>query len=101
MSLATPGSVPRARSPSKRSSVREHEIDADVVPDLTEADLEKIGLPLGARKRPMKGISGLVSKEAPPSARAAAARRLGKLRDQSSAPGINVAAHGALLRVQT
>ena len=50
----------------------EHEIDADVLPDLTEADLEKIGLPLGARKRLMKGIAGLASKEAPPSAEAPA-----------------------------
>ncbi|MBV8471818.1 MAG: AAA family ATPase, partial [Hyphomicrobiales bacterium] len=46
---------------------REHEIDADVLPDLTEADLEKIGLPLGARKRLMKGIAGLPVKDAPPS----------------------------------
>ena len=50
------------------ATLREHEIDADVLPDLTEADLEKIGLPLGARKRLMKGIAGLASKEAPPSA---------------------------------
>jgi class 3 adenylate cyclase len=48
--------------------LREHEIDADVLPDLTEADLEKIGLPLGARKRLMKGIAGLHSKQTPPSA---------------------------------
>ena len=40
------------------ATFREHEIDADVLPDLTEADLEKIGLPLGARKRLMKGIAG-------------------------------------------
>ena len=30
------------------ATFREHEIYADVLPDLTEADLEKIGLPLGA-----------------------------------------------------
>jgi class 3 adenylate cyclase/predicted ATPase len=54
------------------ATFREHEIDADVLPDLTEADLEKIGLSLGARKRLMKGIAGLASKEAPPSARAPA-----------------------------
>ena len=30
------------------ATFRAHEIDADVLPDLTEADLEKIGLPLGA-----------------------------------------------------
>ena len=47
------------------ATFREHEIDADVLPDLTEADLEKIGLPLGTRKRLMKGIAGLASKEAP------------------------------------
>jgi hypothetical protein len=50
------------------ATFREHEIDADVLPDLTEADLEKIGLPLGARKRLTKGIARLASKEAPPSA---------------------------------
>ena len=49
------------------ATFREHEIDADVLPDLTEADLEKIGLPLGARKRLMKGIAGLASKGALPS----------------------------------
>src|SRR5208337_1004258 len=50
------------------ATFRAHDIDVDVLPDLTEADLEKIGLPLGARKRLMKGIAGLASKEAPPSA---------------------------------
>jgi hypothetical protein len=30
---------------------RENEIDSEVLPELTEADLEKIGLPLGARKK--------------------------------------------------
>ena len=49
-----------------------HEIDADVLPDLTEADLEKIGLPLGARKRLMRGIVSLASKEVPRSAEAPA-----------------------------
>src|SRR5271157_3025032 len=45
---------------------REHEIDADVLADLTEADLEKIGVPLGHRKRLMRAIAALVSQEAPP-----------------------------------
>jgi SAM domain (Sterile alpha motif)/Adenylate and Guanylate cyclase catalytic domain len=48
------------------AAFREHEIDADILPDLTEADLEKIGLSLGARKRLIKGIAGLASKKAPP-----------------------------------
>ncbi len=47
---------------------REHEIDADVLPDLTEADLEKIGVPLGHRKRLMRAIAALASNEAPPPA---------------------------------
>src|SRR6516164_10387618 len=38
---------------------RAHDIDVDVLPDVTEADLEKIGLPLGARKRLMKAIANL------------------------------------------
>ena len=46
---------------------REHEIDADVLPDLTEADLEKIGVPLGSRKRLMRAIAGLSGpRNAPP-----------------------------------
>jgi hypothetical protein len=38
---------------------RAHDIDVDVLPDVTEADLEKIGLPLEARKRLMKAIANL------------------------------------------
>ncbi len=37
------------------SIFRESEIEADVLPDLTEADLEKLGLPLGPRKRTPEG----------------------------------------------
>jgi nucleotide-binding universal stress UspA family protein len=38
---------------------REHEIAANVLPDLVEADLEKIGVPLGHRKRLMRAIDAL------------------------------------------
>src|SRR6202046_3099602 len=38
---------------------REHEIDAGVLRDLVEADLEKIGVPLGHRKRLLKAIAAL------------------------------------------
>ena len=38
-------------------------IDLLILPDLTEPDLEKLGLPLGSRKRLLRGIEGL---EAPP-----------------------------------
>ena len=36
------------------ATFRAHDIDVDVLPDVTESDLEKIGLPLGARKRLMR-----------------------------------------------
>ncbi len=38
---------------------RESEIEADVLPELTEVDLEKLGLPLGPRKRILKAIANL------------------------------------------
>ncbi len=46
----------------------EHEINADVLPDLVEADLEKIGVPLGHRKRLMRAIAALSAGGTPPSA---------------------------------
>jgi class 3 adenylate cyclase len=41
------------------ATFREHEIDADVLPELTEADLEKFGVPFGHRKRLIKAIAKL------------------------------------------
>ena len=41
------------------ATFRAHEIEADVLADLTEGDLEKIGLPLGPRKRLMRAIADL------------------------------------------
>ena len=49
-------------------NLREHEIDANVLPDLVEADLEKIGVPLGHRKRLMRAIAVLSAGGTPPSA---------------------------------
>jgi class 3 adenylate cyclase len=49
------------------ATFRTHDIDVDVLPDVTEADLEKIGLPLGARKRLMKAIANLRPAESTPS----------------------------------
>jgi class 3 adenylate cyclase/predicted ATPase len=40
---------------------RESEIDPEVLPELTDADLEKLGVPLGHRKRLLKAISNLGS----------------------------------------
>ena len=50
------------------ATFRAHDIDVDVLPDVTEADLEKIGLPLGARERLMKAIANLRPPESAPSA---------------------------------
>lgn len=41
------------------STFRDNEIQADVLPDLTDGDLEKLGLPLGPRKRLLKAIASL------------------------------------------
>ena len=62
---------------------REHEIDAGVLRDLVESDLEKIGVPLGHRKRLLKAIATLGTEEtaakppgpAPASSPATAERR--------------------------
>jgi hypothetical protein len=37
------------------ATFREHEIDPEVLPELTEADLEKFGVPFGCRKTPHQG----------------------------------------------
>src|SRR6516225_2463818 len=42
---------------------RASEIDADILPELTEVDLEKLGVPLGHRKRLLRAISGLTAAE--------------------------------------
>src|SRR5499427_9141830 len=38
---------------------RDNEIDAEVLPELTEADLATLGLPLGPRRKLLKAIAGL------------------------------------------
>jgi class 3 adenylate cyclase/predicted ATPase len=38
---------------------RAHEIDSEVLPELSEGDFEKLGMPLGHRKRLMKAIAAL------------------------------------------
>ena len=40
---------------------RANEIEADILPELTEVDLEKLGIPLGHRKRLLRAISGLAA----------------------------------------
>jgi class 3 adenylate cyclase/predicted ATPase len=51
------------------ATFRANEIDADILPELTDSDLEKLGVPLGHRKRLLKAIAGLgVAAAAPPTA---------------------------------
>jgi hypothetical protein len=38
---------------------RENEVDADLLPELTEADLVTLGLPFGPRKKLLKAIAAL------------------------------------------
>ncbi|MGC2217017.1 MAG: SAM domain-containing protein, partial [Pseudolabrys sp.] len=45
--------------PDYAALFRAQAIDADVLPSLTDADFEKLGLPLGHRKRLLRAISGL------------------------------------------
>ena len=49
---------------------RDSAIDADVLPELTENDLEKLGIPLGHRKRLLKAIAVLGATATAPSATA-------------------------------
>src|SRR5215469_6396507 len=42
---------------------RASEIDADILPELTDVDLEKLGVPLGHRKRLLRAITGLAAAE--------------------------------------
>ena len=44
---------------------RANEIDADILPELTEVDFEKLGVPLGHRKRLLRAISGLAQRRRP------------------------------------
>jgi SAM domain (Sterile alpha motif) len=41
-------------------TLRDNVIDLDVLADLTDADLEKLGIPLGDRKRLLRAIAGVV-----------------------------------------
>jgi hypothetical protein len=42
---------------------RANEIDADILPELTEVDLKKLGVPLGHRKRLLRAILALTAAE--------------------------------------
>jgi class 3 adenylate cyclase len=55
---------------------RENEIDWAVLRELTEADLEKLGLSVGARKKLLKAIAGLSAEPHPASATEAVLRAI-------------------------
>lgn len=61
---------------------RASEIDAHILPELTEVDLEKLGVPLGHRKRLLRAVSGLAAAET-----LAAPQRTGSV-------GVSIAAAG-------
>jgi hypothetical protein len=42
---------------------RANDIDADILPELTDVDLKELGVPLGHRKRLLRAISGLAAAE--------------------------------------
>jgi hypothetical protein len=57
----------RARRFSQYEAMfRESEIDAEVLPELTESDLSQLGMPLGHRKRLLKAIAALGAAETAP-----------------------------------
>ena len=56
---------------------RQNEIDHEILPELTEADLEKLGVPMGHRKRLLRAIATL-SAAAPSAATAAASPPAGQ-----------------------
>ena len=39
----------------------ENAIDSDVLPELTEGDLEKLGIPMGDRKRLIKAVRAMLA----------------------------------------
>ena len=43
------------------ATFRDNAIDAEILPELTEADLEKLGVVLGHRKRLLKAIAALAA----------------------------------------
>ncbi len=55
----------------------EHDVDLDILPDLTEQDLERLGLSLGQRRRLLKAITADTVKPVvnPSAAGAPSARR--------------------------
>jgi hypothetical protein len=65
---------------------RQNEIDHEVLPELTEADLEKLGVPMGHRKRLIRAIATLRT-AAPPAPPPAERRQMENERGAAAADG--------------
>src|SRR6202051_4669349 len=63
------------------ATFRESEIDAEVLPELTESDLSQLGVPLGHRKRLLKAIAALGAVEK------ASSTVAGPIREDAVSPG--------------
>lgn len=63
----------------------EHQIDLDVLPDLTAADLAEMGVPLGDRKRILRAIESLGQDASLPTARASGPRRTDEVAESRTA----------------
>jgi SAM domain (Sterile alpha motif) len=50
----------------------ENAVDLDILPDVTEADLERLGVALGDRKRMLRAIAALLDASSAPAASAPA-----------------------------
>ena len=106
------------------TAFRDNEIDWEVLPELSEADLEKLGLPLGPRKKLLKAIAALRAERssASPAAGAEAERRQltvlfcdlvgstelsgrldprGSERGHAGLPGVLRRSHWSLLRLRS
>jgi class 3 adenylate cyclase len=59
------------------NAFRENDIDLEVLPELTEADFEKVGVSLGHRKRLLKAIAGIKAPPDEPQAALAASAPVG------------------------
>ena len=64
---------------------RDHDIDADVLCELTDGDLEKIGVSLGHRKRLLKAVAALAGGAVPASPATAASEPPAPARRHSGA----------------
>jgi class 3 adenylate cyclase/tetratricopeptide (TPR) repeat protein len=64
----------------------ENDIDLDILPDLTDLDLEQLGLSLGQRRRLLKAVATLAADPAPVARRASPTAQVASVPDGPAAP---------------